>query len=340
MRAKRTPPMISLAAATGIIEAIVARNGNPDQILQTVGLNRSIISDEERFIPASTFARLLEECARATKDDSFGLHFAERYNPENIGALAYVVLNSPTMATAVENAARYMRLHNEAATVESSIEHDRLYMRVRLARLGLKAKRQLNEYSMTLALNTIRMMAGSRWAPREVQFAHEAPRDRSEHVRVFGAPVVFSCSSNAFIIDREFIERQVPAADPLLYKVLKQYVDHMLSEMPAENGLVAMVRKVVAELMRDGAPKLARVAATMALNPRTLQRQLGDYGVEFKDLVDDTRRRAALNYLRNPKHTLTEIAFLLGYSELSAFNRAFKRWTGATPLNFRRQLAQ
>jgi AraC-like DNA-binding protein len=335
---KHAQPMISVAAASGIIEAIMAAGGNPDQILRAVGLSRSVISDEEGFIPTSVFARLLEEGAQSTGDDCFGLHFGERYDPKNIGALVYVVLNSPTMAAAVENAGRYLRLHNEAAQVDSSIEGHHGYIRVRLARLAIKTPRQLNEYNMAVALNTIRMMAGSQWTPQEVQFAHEAPREISEHLRVFHAPVTFGCMTNAFVIDREFIERQVPAASRQLYKILKQYLERLLNEMPAENGLIASVRRIIAELIRDGAPKLPRVAKEMAMSPRTLQRQLKEYGVNFKELVENTRRLVALNYLRNPMNTLTEIAFLLGYSELSAFNRAFKRWTGSTPLNYRRRL--
>ena len=91
--------------------------------------------------------------------------------------------------------------------------------------------------------------------------------------------------------------------------------------------------------MRDGDPKLARVAKKLAVSPRTLQRKLRDYGLEFKKLTEDTRRRFAVNYLRDRKHTLTEVAFLLGYSDVSAFNRAFKRWTGTTPMDYRRSLA-
>ncbi len=330
--------MISVTAATDIIEAITAAGGNPDQILRTVGLSRSVILDEEGFIPAAVFARLLDEAARSTDDDCFGLHFGERYNPKNIGALVYVVLNSPTIAAAVENAARYLRLHNEAALIDSSVENHHGYIRVRLAKLEVKTVRQLNEYCMVVALNIIRMMAGSQWAPQEVQFAHQAPRDSSEHLRVFRAPVCFGCASNAFVTDREFIERQVPAASRHLYKILKQYLELVLKEIPAENGLVTSVRQAIAELIRNGAPGLTRVAKKMAMSPRTLQRQLKRDGVDFKKLVDDTRRLSALNYLRNPRSTLTEIAFLLGYSELSAFNRAFKRWTGSTPLNYRRKL--
>jgi AraC-like DNA-binding protein len=88
-------------------------------------------------------------------------------------------------------------------------------------------------------------------------------------------------------------------------------------------------------MLRDGDPKIARVAKKIAMSPRTLERRLKERGVFFKKLMDDTRRRFALSYLRDRKNSLTDVAFLLGYSELSAFNRAFKRWTGTTPLDFR-----
>jgi AraC-like DNA-binding protein len=118
---------------------------------------------------------------------------------------------------------------------------------------------------------------------------------------------------------------------------MKQYLERVLAEIPQEDGMLVSVRRAVAEAMREGDPNLTRVAKKMAMSPRTLQRQLKEQGMEFKQLVDDTRRRFALSYLRDRRHTLTEIAFLLGYSEASAFNRAFKRWTGSTPLAYRSQ---
>jgi AraC-like DNA-binding protein len=128
----------------------------------------------------------------------------------------------------------------------------------------------------------------------------------------------------------------VPAADPRLYRILKEHAERVLNEMPRESNLLASVRRAIAESMRDGAPKLTRVAKKIAMGPRTLQRRLKESGADFKQLMNDTRRRFALNYLKDRKNTLTEVAFLLGYSELSAFNRAFKRWTGSTPMEYRR----
>lgn len=116
---------------------------------------------------------LLEAAARVTGDSCFGLHFGERTNPKNVGSLIYVILNSPTIATSLENAGRYFKIHNEAAGLSFVIEGDRAFIRYALADLGIPM-RQHHELSMTTAFNTLRMMVGSQWLPWEVHFAQGA----------------------------------------------------------------------------------------------------------------------------------------------------------------------
>ena len=330
--------MISIGATTGLLDAITAAGGNPEEILQGFGLDRSVFAKSEGFIPCSVFAGILKEAARSTADDCFGLHFAERFNPKNIGPLAYVALNSPTIGAGIQNVERYLHVYDSSAKWFFTAEGDRGYVRFVLSGLGIEPLRQSNEHGVTIVINALRMMVGSQWAPQEVHFAHEPPEQTSEHHRIFRCPVLFGCETNALVIELSFAERAVPAADQKLYLIMKQYLDQVLSEMPQEDSLFAAIRKAVAELMRDGDPKLARVAKKMAMGSRTLQRRLKEYGFDFKKLVEDTRQRFAVNYLKDRKNSLTEIAFLLGYSELSAFNRAFKRWTGSTPLDYQRKL--
>ena len=129
----------------------------------------------------------------------------------------------------------------------------------------------------------------------------------------------------------------VPGADRRLYPVMERYLDRILQAMPREDGLIGAVRKCLGEALREGAPTLGQVAAQLGVSARTLQRQLHDRGVDFSGLVEDTRRRFAMQYLDDRANTLTDVAFLLGYSEVSAFNRAFKRWTGSTPSGYRRR---
>jgi AraC-like DNA-binding protein len=161
------------------------------------------------------------------------------------------------------------------------------------------------------------------------------------HIKLYRAPHL----NNQLIvighaeIEAKALEQLLPAADPLLYESLKEHLDQ-LSNDGSGQSLLTSVRVAVAESMKDGKPDLTRVAKRLEVGPRTLQRRLNAYGIDFKQLIDDFRCRLALTYLKDTKTRLTEIALLLGYSEASAFNHAFKRWTGCSPLEFRRAIAR
>lgn len=331
--------MISMTAATGLIAFIEARGRDADDVLRPLGLERKVLATPHGLMAAADFARVLEDAARLTGDECFGLHFGEQYQPKDVGPLAYVVLNSPTMAMAFENFVRYQRVHNEAAEIAFVRDGKWAYLRHRLD-LPLDGVRQHAEYSLAVGLSTIRLMAGSTWAPVEVQFEHKAPSQTAEYLRAFGAPIAFGCPTNAFVIEPELAERQIPAADARLYPIMQRYLDRVLEGLPAEDDLLASVRRAIGESLRHGDLKLTAVASKLAVGSRSLQRRLREHGVDFKALVEDTRRRFSLRYLEDPDNTLTEVAYLLGYSEVSAFNRAFRRWTGSTPSEYRREVAR
>jgi len=331
--------MISVTATTGLLDTIAAAGANPDQILGSLGLERSVFSNPDGFIASSAFTRILEEAARATGDDCFGLHFGEHFNPRDWGTLVYVILNSPTVAAAVENTQRYLRIHNGAVRLSFRIEGQQAHLSFLHSEIAVDPTRQHNEYTMAVGLKTFRIHAGSHFLPHEIQFAHAAPPHISEHLRVFGSRVLFGCATNSLVFERDLVNRPVPSTDERLYRILKQHAERILGEMPREDDLLAAIRKSIVESMGEGNLKLARVTKTLSLSPRTLERRLKEHGVSFKQVVDDTRRRLALDYLLDRSHTLTEIAFLLGYSEVSVFNRAFKRWTGSTPLKYRNKTA-
>jgi AraC-like DNA-binding protein len=328
--------MISLTAATGLVDAIEAAGGDVERVLQPLHLERKRLLNPHGCISSLDFARLLEEAAAVTGDDCFGLHFGASFNPKDVGPLAYVILHSPTMVVALDNAARYLRVHNEGAEVECVRRPPFAYLSHVLSGVPFELRRQHAEYSLALALRTIRLMAGSTWSPLEVQFEHKPPADISEHTRIFGCPVTFDRPAGAFVVDLEFANRQIPAADDRLYPILTDLLDDRLRALPPEDTFLASLRHAIGEALRHGKPGLNEVARALALGPRTLQRRLAEAKLPFKTIVDDTRRRLALRYLEDSRHTLAEIAYLLGYSETSAFNRAFRRWTGVTPLRHRR----
>jgi AraC-like DNA-binding protein len=335
----RSRPKISASVTIGLIQAIEDAGIDPNKVFESLDLDPAVFSRAEGSIPCSSFARVLETAAELTGDGAFGLRFGAGSNPKNIGALAYAVLNSPTVTAAFETAARYLHLHNEAAEVVLREDNNLNYLCYGLKPLDFDEPRQFVEYGMAAALNTLRVMVGSQWSPREVHFAHDAPPTNAQHLEVFRSPVLFSCPMNAIVMDREFCARPIPAADPNLFKVLNRYLESVLIDVPKADQRLEPIRRKIAEAIKDGNPNLERVAKAMALSPRTLQRQLDTLGTDFRSLLEDTRKRLALAYLKDSENTLTQIAFLLGYSEVSTFNRSFKRWTGKTPLHYRRRAA-
>ena len=332
-----TRPLISRSVTTGLLDAIAATGANVDQVRRSMSLDIVTLANADGFIACADFARLLEEIAQLTGDGCFGLHFGEHSNPKNIGPLAYAVLNSPTIAEACKTAARYLHVHNQALQPSLDVDSKLAHFAYSYANVGLDNPRQFSEFTMAGVLNIFRVMAGSQWTPREIRFAHSAPGSITEHQRVFGAPVIFHCVNNAMLMEREFLDRTVPASDHRLYGIMSRYLDDVLQRIPQQDSLLATIRKAIGEALKDGTPKLAPVAKSVAISPRTLQRRLEQQGLDFKKLVRDTRHQFALEYLKDHANTLTQIAFLLGYSEVSAFNRAFKHWTGSTPLDYRRK---
>jgi len=333
-------PTISVAATTGLLDAFAGAGADADAVIRTAGLNHEVLREADAFVPTAAFTRMLEEGARATRDDCFGLHFGERFDPKDIGALAYVVLNSPTVALAMENIERYVKIHNNAGRASFTIEDDGAHLSYVVTKEPPFSKRQHNEYSMAVLLRTFRMIAGDDWRPLEVHFEHDAPNDTAEHTRIFRCPVRFGCDTNELLVEHGFIERLVPLADARLYRVLKQHVERILAELPADDDWLVAVRNAIAGAMLEGDPKCIRVARKLAISARTLERRLKAHGVVYRQLVDDTRRVFAIDYLKDRNQSLTEIAFLLGYSEVSAFHRAFRRWTGSTPSDYRKRYAR
>jgi AraC-like DNA-binding protein len=330
-------PMISVSAATGLLEAIAAAGGDAERVLRPLGLKRGGLDDPDRYIESAVFSSMLELAAVETRDPCFGLHFGEHFDPRDLGTLGYVVLNSPSISEALRNIERYLHMHNEAAQAALSTEGERARLRFWLAGVGPQPAIQHGDYGMALALKALRTLAGQEWYPAEVRLAHRAPGNASEHRRIFGRGVAFDCHANEFVFDTLALKQPAGAADDRLYRILKQHAERLLGDMPQSSAPLSAVTRATVEAMLEGNPHLSAVARKMSLGPRTLERRLKIHGIVFKELLDDTRRRFALSYLKTRQRSLTEIAFLLGYSEASAFNRAFRRWTGWTPAEYRRQ---
>ncbi len=326
-------------STTGLLDAVTAGGGRAERVLAAAGLTLADLADPDRMLAAERLLVLFDAAADELGDDAFGLHFAETYDFGALGAVSYAVLNAPSVGTALANFERYGRTHWEGGRLGLEVHGHEARLAHDVGTEGRARSRQYAEGSAVVGLRLVRQLIGSEWAPRRILFGHPRPARTGEHARILGVPIRFDAPvSVALAFDAADLQRPVPHADRRLLPIVQRHLDERLAAHDDDGGWLAGVRESVALGVCDGPPSIEAVAARLGLSVRTLQRRLGAQGIVFKRLVDEVRRELALRYLADGKSDLTEIAFLVGYSELSAFDRAFRRWTGSTPRAHQKRL--
>jgi len=327
---------IRAAAAAGAVHGL--SQGLRRQALAEAGLSEADLRDPDRLLQLETVLALTGAAARVAGDDCHGLHLGAEWDLGELGVLSYAVLNAPTVGTGLRNLDRYGRVHVQGGRITLRESAGEARLGYELETLDRELARQHVEASAVVGLRIVRQLSGEQCRPRRVAFGHRRPRDPSEHTRTFGCEVQFGAPEFLLMVfDAEILDRRVVEADRMLLPLVEQHLDELLSQT-ADAALVQEVRGVLARTLCDGSPTIRSVARACGMSVRTLQRRLEEQGTVFRDLVQATRRELAERYLAAPDASLTEIAFLLGYAELSAFDRAFRRWTGTTPLAMRAQL--
>jgi AraC-like DNA-binding protein len=241
---------------------------------------------------------------------------------------------SRTIGEGLERMARYYRLLVER--IETKLETVGDVARItHRAEPPLVSPRHAVEMLFAAIIARGRALTQRDWPLRLVRFVHPRPAEMAELERFFGAPIDFDQPADEIIFDRRFLDQPLLTADPTLTVVLDRYADTLLARLSGPDPFLSDVRRAVAETLRGGAPSLCQTARRLATSARTLQRRLAKTGASYELLVEEVRRELAERYLAERHLGLSEVAYLLGFSEGSAFHRAFRRWTGKTPKQHR-----
>jgi AraC-like DNA-binding protein len=337
------PPIgIVRAGVAASFRAFLARypGVNADRLIQAAGLDPRRVGDPDAVLDQEQWVALLEAAAHETRDPAFGLALAAQVPWKDLGVLGYVLLNSPTTGAALENSRRYLAVQQTGGVLT-------LETTSRDVRYGYAmADRRITEYGQNteglfaMAVRMIREATGvATWAPRSVSFRHAGPADDAAHARFFRAPIRFGQRANTLVLAPADLAQRFVAADAGLLPVLERHAADCLTRLPRSSAFADDVRGAVIASISAGDPSIEAVATRLGTSARSVQRRLAADELSFKSVVDDTRLALAERYLADPALSLTETAFLLGYSDLSAFSRAFRRWTGKTALEFRRAAA-
>ena len=290
--------------------------------------------EEDGRTPVATVHELLRGAIVITGDEDIGLKAAQVFEIGDYGALEYAASTAQTAGEAFAVIGRYMHLINDALTFSIRVEGEHAVLSFENAVVMPRAAEDFELAAFSAAARA--RVEEIRW-PFEVRFVHEAPRDAAIYQRVFGelATVRFSQAFAGYVLPREALEERLPNADPRLHAVMRSHADRLLQELPKVESLTARVREHLMAGLASGQATLADVANALHTSERTLARKLESEGTSFKTLLEDLRRRLALRYVGDSDLAFSEIAFLLGFSQVAAFHRAFKRWTDQTPLEYR-----
>ncbi len=307
---------------------------DPSRLLTELGIDPKTLDDPDASIPADVALRLFDEAPRRAGDDAFGLHAAETSPPGAFEVLDYATRSSRTAGEALARVTRYYALVHEYVEIRVHVEGDVGRVTHRML-APLMVPRHAVELLFAAMVIRGRQFTGRAWPLHSVGFVHSAPSDTSEHLRIFGAPVRFDQPIDELRFDRAWLETPLATADPALSSMLDRYADSLLAKIPRDDGLVEQARRAIAESLRGGDASDEGTASRLHMSARTLQRRLRALGTSHQELVDGVRRDLAVRYLVNERIAVGEVAYLLGYSDPTTFHRAFKRWTGRTPHDYR-----
>jgi AraC-like DNA-binding protein len=318
--------LLAVLAADGVDVAPLRRAG---------GLEQAHLDDPDARVPLRSATAVWAEAVRVTGDPALGLHVADRLERGALGVLEYGVRHSATLRQGLAQIVRYGRLAHDLAAFE--LVEERGEARLELRTPGSpEPLAQSAQFLLAAVLALLRDCVEERLDLREVLFAHADPGNSREYRRILRGPVRFGQPGRAIVLESRQLALPLREADPALGRILDHYLERALAALPPAHSFPARVRRLVAESMSSTEPAVGTVARRLGVSVRTLNRRLAAEGESLSDLRNGVRRELAVAHLSDRQLGTAEVAFLLGFSEASAFHRWFRRVEGVTPGAFRR----
>jgi AraC-like DNA-binding protein len=285
------------------------------------------------WVPYSRSAEFCQWAVARTGNPDLGLHAATAIEPGDLDVLEFAARSCANFAEAIDVVNRYIALLREGAAFTFERHGDHCAWNFTMA---MRMPRVINDWTVAVYVLLGRAMSDAPGLHTEVHVTHAKPCDTREYERILQIPVRFGQDDNRLIIPSSVLALPIKGADARLHAVMRRYAGDLLQRRPAPERFSDRVRVAATETLRGNAPGAAAVASKLHMSERTLSRKLHDEGTTVLEIFDDVRKQLALSYLEQPELSIAEISFLLGFRQTPAFSRAFKRWTGASPIEHRK----
>jgi AraC-like DNA-binding protein len=321
------------AVLSGYVDVAKSVGLDPYATITRCGVPAACLTDPEVKVSAVAVVRLLEESAQRSGKFDFGLRLAERRSLSNIGALALLVREQPTIRRAIEVLIGYMYLHSEALLLSLEEEGETAALKLAVDVGRPVPVRQGVELGLGFLHRSLQQLLGKSWKPQGIYFTHARPTRTDAYRRFFATPIEFNQEFNGIVCSARDIDAAVPASDATMARHVQQYLDTIASRPHTTTS--AKVRECIYLMLSSGLCSAAQVAKRLGTDRRTIHRHLAKEGETFTSLMDSVRSELVTRYIENRDRPLSETADLLGFSAQSAFSRWFRGKFGCSVSDWR-----
>lgn len=331
-------PSVLSSWARSIVEALSAKGADVQAVLEEAGMSLEDFRDPNSRHPIPTTSRLWRAASKAVGDPSFGLFASKHVHLTSFHALGYAVMASATLRDALERFVRYGRVLSDATSPSLRVEAEGARLVLERRPGEFQPADEAIDAVMSLIVRSCRLITARRVQLISVSLRRSEPADPTPYAKVFRCPIEFGAIHDEVVVARTWLDEPLPTANPVLASHNDTAARRYLASIEVGNT-VDRVRATIAERMSSGAPTPDAVARALGMSVRSLQRRLHELGTTYAQLQSETRRELACAHLLNHDCTVTEVAFLVGFEDSSAFARAFRRWTGVSPSTYREREA-
>ena len=324
---------VRIGPAVPIPDLLRRLGADPARVLGEAGVNVEVFDDPNNLISFAARSRLLRHCVSATGCRHFTHLLCQQAGLHSLGLVGLLVKYSPDAGSALRSLVRHFHLHTRSAAVNLTVERDQATFSFGVYQAQVEAIDQIGDGAVTMMFNIMRALCGRAWKPVEVQFAHRKPQDVEPYRRYFQVPLRFDAEQYALVFPARWLDQPLPEADREVRRLLQKQIDAI--EVNHGDDFPAQIRSVLRTALLTSQAGADQVAALFSMHSRTLNRRLHAFGTSFRTLVDEGRFEIARQILEDSAMNVNQIAEILDYADASAFTRAFRRWSGTTPGEWR-----
>ena len=327
-------PLTYSAPAVSITLKIIESYGiDPAPLLRKLDIDPKLIEDPNARFSYAKIDKLWLDAVTIADDPCFGLRAAKYWHPSQMGALGYAWLASSSMHTALNRFARYISILTEGATLDILETQNELSVQLNYKSISKQQPTRTDSF-MAMLLAMCRANCGEAFHPSSISLTHAEPEDSSEFYALFECSIYFGATENRFNLSKKLADKHLISSNPRLAQLNDQIIIETLAKLD-KSHVVEQVKVEILNQLPSGNITDVSVAEALHISSRSFQRKLQHEGTTFKSLLNELRLELARKYLQDSHLSLLEVAFMLGFGEYSSFSRAFKRWTGISPSDFR-----